>query len=471
MNFFHELVAPLAEWGSLDTWIVVTGALAAMACALPGNFLVLRQQSMMGDALSHTALPGIAIAFLATHALRTAGLIGWEPYSAAWHAAMFAGAVVLGILTAVFTEAIQKLGHVESSAALGVVFTTLFALGLILIRLAADRVHLDADCVLYGSIETVVMDTCGTSRIPRAAVVNGAMLVVNLGLVVLCFKELRVAAFDANLATTLGIDATKMHYALMAVTAATLVAAFESVGSILVIAMLIVPAATAYLLTDRLSSMIVWSLGIAAASAIVGHVAAITLPAAIFKRLGFDTVVDASTAGMTAVAGGMLFVLALVISPKQGLLVRAVRQNLLGLRVACEDVLGLLYRLDEMQLGGSSGTVRKLLGERRGGAALVQRLALYKLAREGKIATEAAGYRLTEAGRRAAEELVRSHRLWETYLERHFNDLSGAKLHRSAHAMEHFIGPDLREELAVELDRPATDPHGKNIPPHSSRED
>lgn len=468
MNFLHDLLAPLAYWGSLDTWIVITSALAAMACALPGNFLVLRQQSMMGDALSHTALPGIAIAFLATHALRTAGLIAWEPYSAAWHAAMFAGAVVLGILTAVFTEMIQKLGHVESSAALGVVFTTLFALGLILIRLAADRVHLDADCVLYGSIETVVMDTWGTSGIPRAAVVNGTMLLLNLALVALCFKELRVAAFDPNLATTLGIDATKMHYALMAITAATLVAAFESVGSILVIAMLIVPAATAYLLTDRLSLMIVWSLAVAALAAVLGHVGAITLPAAIFSRLGFDTVLDASTAGMTAVAGGMLFVAALVFSPKQGLFIRAVRQNLLGLRVACEDVLGLLYRLDEMQLGHTSGTVRKLLGERRGGAALVQRFALYKLVREGKIAPEAAGYRLTDSGRRAAEELVRSHRLWETYLERHFDDLSGAKLHRSAHAMEHFIGPELREEIADSLDRPQTDPHGKSIPPRAA---
>lgn len=465
---FTELWQTLSEWGPLDTWIVVTAALAAMACALPGSFLVLRRQSMMGDAIAHAVLPGIAGAFLATHGLRAAGVISPDTYTAVWHGAMFAGAVAIGIVTAWLTETVRKLGGVESSAALGVVYTALFAAGLLMIRLAADRVHIDADCVLYGTIETVVMDTLRGTAIPRAAVVNGGMLVVNLALLLVLFKELRISAFDPALATTLGINATAMHYGLMAVTAATLVAAFESVGSILVIAMLIVPPATAYLLTRRLSTMIALSLVIAAAGAVLGHVGAITLPPLIFRPLGFATVVDASTAGSIAVAAGLLFVVAVLLSPTEGLVTRFVRQGTLSLRVACEDVLGLLYRLEEMQVAGRSDEVHALLERGRGLGVFLQWLAILRLRREGKIAAEAGGYRLTAAGQRTAQNLVRSHRLWEAYLNKHFA-LSAVRQHRSAHLTEHYIDPAMMDELADELEAPAEDPHGRAIPPPSDR--
>src|SRR3989304_4653231 len=155
----HEIFHHLSDWGRLDTWIVVTGALAAMACALPGNYLVLRRQSMMGDALSHTVLLGLVGAFLLMHALRANEWISPATYAATRHTAMFTGAVLAGVLTALLTEGVRKLGRIESTASLGVVFTTLFALGLLLIRWKADSVDIDPGCVLYGTIETVVMDT------------------------------------------------------------------------------------------------------------------------------------------------------------------------------------------------------------------------------------------------------------------------------------------------------------------------
>ncbi len=206
------------NWTMFDTWIVVVGALCAVACSLPGCFLVLRKMSMMGDAISHAVLPGLAAAFLITSS--RASLV------------MFVGAAVVGILTAVFTQWVTRFGKVDAGAAMGIVFTTLFAIGLVLIRQAADHVDLDPGCVLYGAIETTPFDIVGVGpfELPRAAVVVGSVLLINLLLIVLLFKELRLSSFDPELATTLGINASLMHYLLMTMVAVTTVAAFESVG-------------------------------------------------------------------------------------------------------------------------------------------------------------------------------------------------------------------------------------------------
>ena len=289
------------NWTIDDSWIVAVGALCAVGCALPGCFLVLRRMSMMGDAISHAVLPGLAAAFLIT--------------SSRASLAMFVGAAVVGILTAVFTQWVSKFGKVDRGAAMGIVFTTLFAVGLILIRQAADHVDLDPGCVLYGAIELTTLDKIrlGAVEIPRAALVAGGVLIVNILVITLLFKELRLSSFDPELATTLGINATLMHYLLMTMVAVTTVAAFESVGSIIVIAMLIVPAATAFLLTNRLRLMLGLSVGIAVAAAALGHVGALTLPPA----LGFRSTVSS---GMMAVAAGLLFGLAWLFSPRQGLI-------------------------------------------------------------------------------------------------------------------------------------------------------
>ncbi|MCK5923821.1 MAG: metal ABC transporter permease, partial [Methylococcales bacterium] len=227
------------NWTSFDTWIVTVGALCAVACALPGCFLVLRKMSMMGDAISHAVLPGLAIAFFIT-GTRTSS-------------AMFIGAAIVGILTAVFTEWISRFGNVDRGAAMGIVFTTMFALGLLLIVQAADHVDLDPGCVLYGAIELTPLDTVSFigKQIPRAVIVISIVAIVNLGIILAFFKELRLSAFDPALADTLGFSTRFLHYLLMAMVAITTVASFEAVMSIIVIAMLIVPPATALLLTRR----------------------------------------------------------------------------------------------------------------------------------------------------------------------------------------------------------------------------
>ncbi|MEX0715818.1 MAG: metal ABC transporter permease [Planctomycetaceae bacterium] len=464
-----ETVQLLSGWNAADTWIVVTAALAAMACALPGNYLVLRRQSLMGDALSHSVLLGIVLAVLAANWIKMWLGLGDAGYVALVAAAAFAGAVIVGVSTAVLTEWVRNLGRVEASAALGVVFTTLFALGIVLIRAAAEGVHIDLQCVLLGEIVSVTLDTWNWNgwAIPRAAVANGAMLAVNGLLVLLFFKELRLAAFDPGLATTQGINARVVNHALMAVTAVTIVAAFRSVGSILVIAMLIVPPAAAYLLTNRLGRMIGLSLAIAAASAVLGHVSAIVVPALLLPRLGLPAVGSASTAGMMAAASGALFVLALLFGPRHGALSRGIDRLRVSLRIAADDFLGWLYRVEENAAADAAaiaavGTATS--GTLTGMHPWVTRLATWRLRSRRLIESAGGKYRLTERGRDAARELVRAHRLWEAFMQKHIA-VPDDHLHATAHRVEHFLDSDLRRELEAELDRPRHDPHGRDIPP------
>jgi len=278
-------------WTDLDIWIVITGALISMACAVPGVFLLLNKQSMMGDAISHAVLPGIAVAFLVSGSR--------NPLP------MLVGAVLAGLLTGLLTEVIHQRGRVESGAALGVVFCSLFALGLVLIRLAADRVDLDPGCVLYGSLETSVVDT---GPVPMITWMSGGILAANLLLAGLFYKELRIAAFDPALATASGIPARWIRHGLTVVTAVTTVIAFESVGSILVIAMLIVPGATALLLSHRLSHVLGLALVSAAFAAVAGHLSAITVvPSLAARWTGFSQMGAVSSAGMMAVFSGLTF--------------------------------------------------------------------------------------------------------------------------------------------------------------------
>lgn len=301
------------EWYNIDTWIVVIGALAAVACAVLGNFLVLRRMSMMGDAISHAVLPGLALAFLITGA------------RASW--TMFLGAALVGIMTAVFTQWISRFGKVDEGASMGIVFTTLFAAGLLLIVQAADHVDLDPGCVLYGAIELTPLDVVwrptllsAVLEVPRAALILSGVLLVNVCFVLLFFKELRLCSFDPELATTLGINSNVMHYLLMTLVAVTTVAAFEAVGSIIVIAMLIVPAAAAHLLTDRLWLMLLLSALIAILCAVSGHISALVVP-------GFFGFADTSTSGMMAVMAGVIFGLVALFAPRHGILVRMLRRT------------------------------------------------------------------------------------------------------------------------------------------------
>lgn len=429
----------------LDTWIVVIAALAAASCALLGCFLVLRRMSMMGDAISHAVLPGIAIAFLWTGSRDSV--------------VMFVGAALVGVLTALFTQWVHRFGKVEESASMGVVFTVLFAVGLLLMVRAADAVDLDVSCVLYGAIELAPSElvALGNWPIPRAALALGSVLLVNTLFVALLFKELKLVSFDPALADTLGIHAGFVHYLLMTLVAVTTVAAFETVGSILVIAMLIVPAAAAQLLTDRLAPMLVTSVVIAVLAAIGGHLLAIIGPPAV----GFAGL-STNTAGMIGVVAGALFVVAWVLSPRYGLLVKLVRRLRLSWRIVREDLLGLLYRGEEAAAGAGVPVTDVAHYAVAGGKWLTQ-LALWRLQTAGRVQRRADRWQLTPRGRAEAGALVRAHRLWETYFDK-YAAAPHADQHRSAELLEHHTDAQLQRRLHEKTDQPAHDPQGREIP-------
>jgi manganese/zinc/iron transport system permease protein len=284
-------------------WIVVMGFLVTATCGLLGNFLVLRRMALVGDAISHSILPGIAIAFLLTSS-RSSGV-------------MFVGALIAGILTTILIEVIHGKSRIKQDAAIGIVFSTLFAIGVILISLYAGQVDLDTDCVLYGEISFVALEPfaeIGGVAIAPQPVFTMAIVTVTTALLVLIFyKELLVSSFDPGLAASLGINPRLMHYALMCGLSVVVVSAFRSVGAIIVIAMLILPGATAYLLTHRLPMMLVLSVVHSGLSAILG--------------LHLGIWLDCSMAGAMVVAGGVLFVLAWMFNPDRGLVWQFLRRK------------------------------------------------------------------------------------------------------------------------------------------------
>lgn len=432
----------LWSW-SLDGWIVVSGILCSVSSALLGNFLVLRKMSMLGDAITHAILPGLAAAFLISESRSSIP--------------MFAGAVLAGILTAIFTEWIRSFGKVDEGAAMGVVFTSLFALGLVMIVQAADHVDLDPSCVLYGSIElsTTDMILIAGWNIPRVVVVLSVVLLINLSFVVLFLKELKLSSFDPALATTTGFNATIIHYALMTLVAVTAVASFETVGNILVVAMFVVPPAAAYMLTDRLVRMIFLSVILAIISAVLGHISAITVP----RWFGYQST---STAGMMAVAAGLLFVVAALFAPRHGIIVVFIRRQILSWKILAEDIIALMYRIEERnpQQKPDAAYLRGILFS----SPVPTDLTLRHLKKKGRISDINGNYELTESGRNRARQLVRSHRLWEHYLVEHAG-MSTQKIHQQAEQLEHFTDRRLREKLNADTLDTEQDPHGRPIPP------
>lgn len=284
------------------TVILVTGILCAAACALPGAFLVLRRMAMMTDAISHAILPGLVAGYVIASGpnLLTGAL----------------GATAAAIVTVTLVEALQRTRWLDGGAAMGIVFPAMFALGTVLVSRWFANVHLDTDAILYGNIEFAFFDRlviAGRDLGPRSIWVMSVLLAINLALLGFLYKELKVTTFDPGMAAMLGISPAVVHYVLMLALSVTTVGAFTAVGAILVVALVIVPAATARLLTDRLPAMIGLSVVIGALAAWTGFELALWL--------------DTSVSGAMVTMLGAFFGLALLLSPSQGLIATALRRR------------------------------------------------------------------------------------------------------------------------------------------------
>lgn len=282
-------------------YIIIIGSLVAASCALLGCFLVLRKMALIGDAISHAVLPGIVLAYLLSGSRDSV--------------VMIFGAGLIGLLTTFLIEFLHRKARLQEDASIGVIFTTLFALGVILISYYADNIDLDQDCVLYGEIALAPLDTLVTSSGldlgPRTLWVGLVMLVLIVGFILIGFKELFLTTFDPSYAASIGISVTLWHYLLMGMVSFTTVASFEAVGAILVVAFLVAPAATAYLLTDNINRMLFYAVIAGIVASIGGYYLAVWM--------------DASIAGGMSTVAGLEFVLVLLFSPSQGVIMKKLR--------------------------------------------------------------------------------------------------------------------------------------------------
>ncbi|MCL2125158.1 MAG: metal ABC transporter permease [Oscillospiraceae bacterium] len=282
--------------------IQLIAVIISVACALPGVFLVLRKMSMMSDSITHTILLGIVFAFFLTQDLGSPFLI--------------VGAALMGVITVWLTEMLTKTRLVSEDSAIGIVFPLLFSIAIILITRYAGSVHLDTDSVLLGELAFAPFDRMvvfGVDIGAKAIYTSGVLLLINAALIVLFFKELKVVAFDPLLAAVMGFSPVIIHYGLMTLVSLTAVGAFEAVGSVLVVAFMIGPPMTAYLLTDDLKTMLLLSALFGAISGILGYQAA--------------HYTDVSIAGSMAVVTGLLFALVFVFAPKRGLISAIIRKK------------------------------------------------------------------------------------------------------------------------------------------------
>ncbi|MFO7632808.1 MAG: metal ABC transporter permease [Caldilinea sp.] len=349
---------------------------AAAACALVGVFLVLRSMAMMADAISHTVLLGIVLIFFVVQDLQSPWLL--------------IGAAAMGLITVSLVEALNRTKLVKQDAAIGLVFPALFSLAVILISRYARGVHLDTDMVIMGELALTPFDrvTIFGLDLPHALVTLGAILLINVIFIVLFYKELKLSTFDPALAAALGFSPALLHYGLMALVSMTAVGAFDAVGAILVVALIVTPAAAAYLLTDDLRKMLLISVAIGAGSALAGYWLARLL--------------DANIAGSMATMTGVVFLFVFALAPQRGLLATTRRRTRQRWEFAQTMLAIHLLHHEGTPDASAESRTDHLLEHLRWQPAFAERVIRYA-ERSGAVCEERGLLQLTERGRRLAE--------------------------------------------------------------------
>ncbi|MCW5552493.1 MAG: metal ABC transporter permease [Verrucomicrobiae bacterium] len=413
-------------------YAVLGSVLLGITCGLLGSFIVVRKMALVGDALSHAVLPGVALGFL-------------------WHTskdplAIFIGATVAGLLGTVVVGLVQQTTRLKEDTALGMVLATFFAVGVCLMTMiqrlpTGNKSGLEK--FLFGQAAAI-----GPDDLQLMAVVTGLTLLA----VFVLYKEFLVTSFDEGFARASGFPARVIHYTLMLLLAGAVVIALQAVGVVLVSAMLITPAAAAYLLTDRMNRMLWLSAGFGMLAGVAG---------AFFSFLGPSLPTGPfMVLGATAVFGGAFF-----FGPRHGLVTRWWRQRSRAQRVQRENTLKSVYHvLEGRQFQGEGVSLRELaerrretVEEARQQAAELCRHALATLHEEGNLIF------LTPAGWQLACAIVRNHRLWELYLT-NAAQIAADHVHEDAERIEHVLGEEVVRELERRLDYATQDPHGRPIP-------
>lgn len=364
----------------LQVEILVIAVLTAVACSLPGVFLVLRRMSLMSDAISHSILLGIVLAFFVVKDISSPLLV--------------LAAAVTGVVTVALVELVARTRLVREDAAIGLVFPLFFSVGVILISRFATNVHLDTDAVLLGELAFAPFDrivAAGYDLGPKSLWVMGGILVLNVIFVAVFYKELKVSIFDPQLAAASGFSPALLHYALMSLVSLTAVGAFDAVGAILVVALMIVPPATAYLVSDRLSLMLWSSVVVAVTSALVGYAVAHYL--------------DASIAGAMATSAGAIFLVTFACAPKRGLLALARRRLRQRWEFAMTMLAIHLFNHEGLPEAASESAIDRIDRHLRWDPSFA-RDVVRRAERRGLVQTRERVLTLTDDGRRLARDAI-----------------------------------------------------------------
>jgi ABC-type Mn2+/Zn2+ transport system permease subunit/Mn-dependent DtxR family transcriptional regulator len=433
--FSFVLFAAWSESFDLAQWLqpfsgswwqqTATSVLAAVALGVLGCFVVLRRMALIGDALSHAVLPGVVVALLLTGSTGVPGLL--------------LGALLAGLATAVLVNLVSRFSRTKEDSAIGIVFTALFALGIILLSSLPRGTHFDLKCFLFGDPLAV-----GPEDFWMMVSITAAVLAI----VGLLYHPLKLISFDPVVAGAMGLPVAILHYLLMGMLSATVVAGLKATGVVLVVAMLITPASAAYQLSNRLRVMLFLSGLFGAVSAAGG------------MSLAFVT--NAPTGPAMVVVATFIFGLAMLFSPGHGIVFDKLRRWRLSRHIAVEDLLRAVYKLSEElpSSGKSAASVADVAGEMHRDSSEVESLLrtreVRKLARlhDGKVI-------LTDDGADRAAEMVRAHRLWESYLADRAK-LPPEFIHETADRLEH--AHELADEVDAALGHPKRDPHGAVIP-------
>ena len=405
-----------AEWAIRA---LVTSSIVGITCGIIGSFIVLKNMSLIGDALSHSILPGIYFAFI---------IVGYSTLG------FFIGSVLAGIVTAVAITWIQTNVKTKNDAAIGIVFTAMFAIGVIGISSLNNTQgnHIDLKDFLFGNV-------LGISN--HDIVLSAMVLLFTIGSIALFFRQFFLTTFQPVIAQTMGVSIKMVHYFLMLLLSFAVVSALQSVGVILVVAMLITPASTALLLSHKLQKVIVISSFIGLISAIGGIIIAI-----LYNLPPGPTIVLVSTG---------FYIVAVFLSPEKGIIQSWIKKKSQNRKIFIEDLLKLLSK--EEGKDRSQIELSQLLGVSK--RRVSQGLAY--LQKQGYVTDKLT---LSMSGKNVAKDLVRAHRLWESYQVNKMG-LRDDQIHLDAERQEHNITPELLDKLDERLGYPKADPHGSPIPP------
>jgi ABC-type Mn2+/Zn2+ transport system permease subunit/Mn-dependent DtxR family transcriptional regulator len=399
--------------------------LVGVVCGLLGCFVVLRRMALIGDALSHAVLPGVVTAFLLL------SVFGIDVGSPAGIISLMIGALVAGMATSGLVGLLGRTARTKEDSAIGIVFTALFALGVILISSLPRGTHFDLKCFLFGEPLAVG---------PGDLAMLSFVAAVVIAWVTSMYHPLKLASFDPVVAAAMGIPVAAMHYLLMSLLSLTVVAGLTTVGVIMVVAMVVTPASAAYQLTNRLSAMLILSAIFGAVSAVGGLVLAF--------------IVNAPTGPAMVVVATVIFGLCVIGSPRHGVAMEWIRRRRIKRHVESEDILKAMYHT-----AGSTNLLR-LASQLHLSIPRTRTLAT-DLQRAGLLTVDGDTLALTSAGTQRATDMVRSHRLWERYLADEAK-VDPAHVHEQAELLEHVH--ELADEVDRQLGHPRQGPHGEEIP-------